>query len=82
MTNGDLLHCSFCGKSQQRVMKLIAGPGVYICDECIDLCNQIIVEEIGAEVPDPGIEAAARDAQDALARLRALARQSREKGPE
>ena len=39
---GDLLKCSFCGKSQKQVKKLIAGPGVYICDECIDLCNEII----------------------------------------
>jgi ATP-dependent Clp protease ATP-binding subunit ClpX len=41
----DLLKCSFCGKSQKQVKKLIAGPGVYICDECIDLCNEIIIEE-------------------------------------
>ncbi len=43
--SGDLLKCSFCGKSQKQVKKLIAGPGVYICDECIDLCNEIIEEE-------------------------------------
>ena len=42
---GDLLKCSFCGKSQKQVKKLIAGPGVYICDECIELCNDIIAEE-------------------------------------
>ena len=42
----DLLKCSFCGKSQRQVKKLIAGPGVYICDECIDLCNEIIDEEL------------------------------------
>ncbi|RMI45235.1 ATP-dependent Clp protease ATP-binding subunit ClpX [Streptomyces triticirhizae] len=48
---GDLLKCSFCGKSQKQVKKLIAGPGVYICDECIDLCNEIIEEEL-AESPD------------------------------
>ncbi|HZA27466.1 MAG TPA: ATP-dependent Clp protease ATP-binding subunit ClpX [Actinomycetota bacterium] len=42
----DLLKCSFCGKSQKQVKKLIAGPGVYICDECIDLCNEIIEEEL------------------------------------
>lgn len=41
---GDLLKCSFCGKSQKQVKKLIAGPGVYICDECIDLCNEIIAD--------------------------------------
>ena len=42
---GDLVKCSFCGKTQKQVKKLIAGPGVYICDECIDLCNDIIAEE-------------------------------------
>ena len=42
---GEQLLCSFCGKSQRQVKKLIAGPGVYICDECIDLCNEIIDEE-------------------------------------
>ena len=48
----ELLKCSFCGKSQKQVKKLIAGPGVYICDECIDLCNEIIEEELaeGAEL--------------------------------
>jgi len=57
---GDLLKCSFCGKSQKQVKKLIAGPGVYICDECIDLCNEIIEEELSegteltfAELPKP-----------------------------
>jgi ATP-dependent Clp protease ATP-binding subunit ClpX len=48
---GELLKCSFCGKSQKQVKKLIAGPGVYICDECIDLCNEIIEEEL-AETGD------------------------------
>ena len=50
----DLLKCSFCGKSQKQVKKLIAGPGVYICDECIELCNEIVDEELsdsGAGVP-------------------------------
>lgn len=42
---GSVLHCSFCGKSQDEVRKLIAGPTVYICDECIELCNEIIAEE-------------------------------------
>jgi ATP-dependent Clp protease ATP-binding subunit ClpX len=46
--SGDLLKCSFCGKSQKQVRKLIAGPSVYICDECIELCNEIIEEELGA----------------------------------
>lgn len=45
----DLLKCSFCGKSQKQVKKLIAGPGVYICDECIDLCNEIIDEELAGD---------------------------------
>ena len=49
----DLLKCSFCGKSQKQVKKLIAGPGVYICDECIDLCNEIIEEEF-SDAPDVG----------------------------
>jgi ATP-dependent Clp protease ATP-binding subunit ClpX len=55
-----LLKCSFCGKSQKQVKKLIAGPGVYICDECIELCNEIIEEELGestlpvlSELPKP-----------------------------
>jgi ATP-dependent Clp protease ATP-binding subunit ClpX len=58
--SGDLLKCSFCGKSQKQVKKLIAGPGVYICDECIDLCNEIIEEEfsdstelVSGELPKP-----------------------------
>ena len=57
---GELLKCSFCGKSQKQVRKLIAGPGVYICDECIDLCNEIIEEEFSSteeinftELPKP-----------------------------
>jgi ATP-dependent Clp protease ATP-binding subunit ClpX len=59
-TENDQLLCSFCGKSQRQVKKLIAGPGVYICDECIDLCNEIIDEEFTAatvfsldELPKP-----------------------------
>ena len=47
--SADLLKCSFCGKSQKQVKKLIAGGGVYICDECIELCNEIIEEELGQE---------------------------------
>ena len=50
----DLLKCSFCGKSQKQVVKLIAGPGVYICDECIELCNEIIEEEL-AEAGELGL---------------------------
>jgi ATP-dependent Clp protease ATP-binding subunit ClpX len=57
---GELLKCSFCGKSQKQVKKLIAGPGVYVCDECIELCNEIIAEQFSAteevtftELPKP-----------------------------
>src|SRR5712691_8144644 len=46
---GDVLHCSFCGKSPEEVKRLIAGPTAYICDECIDLCNDILLEEGVAE---------------------------------
>ena len=49
--DGANLSCSFCGKSQKEVKKLIAGPTVYICDECIELCNDIIAEEYGQEDP-------------------------------
>lgn len=56
----ELLKCSFCGKSQKQVKRLIAGPGVYVCDECIELCNEIIAEEFSAteevsftELPKP-----------------------------
>jgi ATP-dependent Clp protease ATP-binding subunit ClpX len=50
-----LLKCSFCGKSQKQVKKLIAGPGVYICDECIDLCNEIIEEELTETTDNHGL---------------------------
>lgn len=56
--NGKLLYCSFCGKSQHEVRKLIAGPSVFVCDECVDLCNDIIREEIK--------EIAPKQAQDKL----------------
>ncbi|MEI8050386.1 MAG: ATP-dependent Clp protease ATP-binding subunit ClpX [Actinomycetes bacterium] len=52
---GDLVKCSFCAKTQKQVKKLIAGPGVYICDECIDLCNDIIAEEL-AETSEVSFE--------------------------
>ena len=58
MSNDDksddnkLLYCSFCGKSQQDVKKLIAGPSVFICDECVELCNDIIREELLDQEPD------------------------------
>ena len=51
--DGDKLKCSFCGKSQEQVRKLVAGPGVYICDECIELCNEIIEEELYGETDSP-----------------------------
>ena len=53
--SGDLLKCSFCGKTQKQVKKLIAGPGVYICDECIDLCNEIIEDEL-TEATSAGLQ--------------------------
>ncbi|PLV61156.1 ClpX C4-type zinc finger protein, partial [Erwinia sp. B116] len=49
--SGKLLYCSFCGKSQHEVRKLIAGPSVYVCDECVELCNDIIREEIKEVAP-------------------------------
>jgi len=52
--NGKLLYCSFCGKSQHEVRKLIAGPSVFICDECVDLCNDIIREEVQESQSDSG----------------------------
>lgn len=52
--NKNMLHCSFCGKGQKEVKKLIAGPGVYICDECIDLCNDIITEEQAKNIKETG----------------------------
>ncbi len=54
--SGDLFKCSFCGKSQKQVKKLIAGAGVYICDECIDLCNEIIEEEFSAGLSNEMLE--------------------------
>jgi ATP-dependent Clp protease ATP-binding subunit ClpX len=61
-SSDKLLYCSFCGKSQHEVRKLIAGPSVFICDECVELCNDIIREEIqqadtqkgtGSDLPTP-----------------------------
>jgi ATP-dependent protease Clp ATPase subunit len=55
--NLEALTCSFCNKSQSQIGKLVAGPGVYICNECIDLCNQIIAAELDrkpAEATEPG----------------------------
>ncbi|MHB1499043.1 MAG: ClpX C4-type zinc finger protein [Acidimicrobiales bacterium] len=57
----DGLGCSFCGKDQHEVLRLVAGPGVYICNECVDLCNQIIAEELDAKEPgDADAPAASR----------------------
>src|SRR5258708_25173183 len=54
-TGGEkILYCSFCGKSQHEVKKLIAGPSVFICDECIELCNDIIRDEVAAEAEAVG----------------------------
>ena len=51
-TTTGLLHCSFCGKSQDDVGKLIAGPAVYICDECVELCEHILADELTKSLPD------------------------------
>jgi ATP-dependent Clp protease ATP-binding subunit ClpX len=55
-----LLYCSFCGKSQHEVKKLIAGPSVFICDECIELCNDIVRDEIAGEQGGKGARAICR----------------------
>ena len=52
---GKLIYCSFCGKSQHEVRKLIAGPSVFVCDECVELCNDIIREELQGDEPS-GLE--------------------------
>ena len=49
-TTGERLQCSFCGKSQDEVRKLIAGPKVYICDQCVELCNDILADEYEEEL--------------------------------
>ena len=67
----DQLQCSFCGKSQRQVRKLIAGPGVYICDECIELCVEIIAEET-ADDADEETAAASRRLRDDLIELRGI----------
>ena len=54
--SSDKLSCSFCGKSQDDVKKLIAGPSVYICNECVDLCNDIIDEETKSQEEDSSLE--------------------------
>jgi ATP-dependent protease Clp ATPase subunit len=67
----DTLACSFCGKSQKQVLKLIAGPGVYICDECIELCVEIIAEESAAD-SSAEVAAVAGRLRDDLVELRGL----------
>ena len=72
----ELLGCSFCGKSQRQARKIIAGPGVYICDQCIDLCNRVLQEELGERPAgdlNAEVEAAAEVARAAIDRLRSLA---------
>src|SRR5947208_10851100 len=61
--DGASLTCSFCGKAQKEVKKLIAGPTVYICDECIGLCNDIIAEEIEKESESFGLTAVPKPAE-------------------
>ncbi|MEB3238961.1 MAG: ClpX C4-type zinc finger protein, partial [Cyanobacteriota bacterium] len=76
------LKCSFCGKSQEQVRKLIAGPGVYICDECIDLCNEILDEELveghgsphRSGAPDAGRKAPAKKASKPAPTLASIPR--------
>ena len=73
MPSNDRLKCSFCGKTQDQVKKLIAGPEVYICDECVELCNEILDEEFfegkdkeGFEATNVTMEAALDAIRDAL----------------
>jgi ATP-dependent Clp protease ATP-binding subunit ClpX len=66
-----LLRCSFCGKTQKQVLKLIAGPGVYICDECVALCIEIIAEEVAEDLGEQ-VAASARRVSDSLDELLAL----------
>lgn len=77
--SGGVPACSFCGKTQHQVVKLIAGPGVYICDQCVDLSVRIIEEEVGARPARRGnaeVDDAARAAWEAIDRLRSLARKA------
>jgi ATP-dependent Clp protease ATP-binding subunit ClpX len=64
------LQCSFCGKGSDQVRKLIAGPGVYICNQCVDLCVEIITDQVGGDVASTSDQALSVD--DALARAAAL----------
>ena len=64
--SGKLLYCSFCGKSQHEVRKLIAGPSVFICDECVDLCNDIIREEVQESGGDASQDCQGQESQVAF----------------
>ena len=81
--DGASLHCSFCGKSQREVKKLIAGPNVYICDECIQLCNDIIAEEavkvINDEIKKKGAVATSLSKILGLSQAEILGRLQRDK---
>jgi len=67
----DQLRCSFCGRGQSQVKKVIAGPGVYICDVCVDLCNEVIADTLATT---PTIQPVDESVEDALARTAALFR--------
>ncbi|MGH3420793.1 MAG: ClpX C4-type zinc finger protein [Streptosporangiaceae bacterium] len=71
----DMLRCSFCNKDQASVSKIIAGPGVYICNECVDLCNEIITEE-SAPGPDQESDSSDDELLASLARSQAVVQQA------
>lgn len=71
------LLCSFCGRAQDQVDKLIAGPGVYICNECVDLCRAILDEDSGSSVPDPSPDALAPSAAAARIPVQLVERANR-----
>lgn len=77
------LRCSFCGKDKHAIAKLIAGPGVYICNECVDLCDQIIAAELAptqSQPPAPALGSPSEQSDDellaSLARIQAVASQT------
>ena len=69
--HGKLLYCSFCGKSQHEVRKLIAGPSVFICDECVELCNDIIREEV-EEKPASAVQTKLPAPKEILTNIRSI----------
>ncbi len=86
--------CSFCGKSHRQVAKVVAGPGVWICNECVALCNEIMIEEVGSDrvhldpmsprrvdLMERAAEALASVDPDLAAELRAIARSGDHAGP-